>query len=54
MFLRFLKETHNTICVSGEFDITKIFKYSNYLPLYIFLKSESHRVFKSAGFWAPL
>ena len=34
--------------------LPKIFKYSNYLPLHIFLKSESHRVFKSAGFWAPL
>lgn len=28
MYLRFLNETQNTICVSGEFDITKIFKYS--------------------------
>lgn len=28
MFLRFLNEPHNSVCVSGEFDITKIFKYS--------------------------
>ena len=28
MYLRFLNETNNTICVSGEFDITKIFRYS--------------------------
>lgn len=28
MFLRFLNETHNSVCVSGEFDVTKIFKYS--------------------------
>lgn len=34
--------------------LPKIFKYSNYLPLDIFLNSESHEVFKSAGFWAPL
>ena len=34
--------------------LPKIFKYSNYLPLHIFLKSESQRVFKSAGFWAHL
>ena len=28
IYLRFLHESYNTICVSGEFDITKIFKYS--------------------------
>ena len=28
IYLRFLNDAHNIICVSGEFDITKIFKYS--------------------------
>ena len=28
IYLQFLNESHNTICVSGEFDITRIFKYS--------------------------
>ena len=28
IYLRFLNDTHNSICVSGEFDITKLFKCS--------------------------
>lgn len=28
LYLRFLNETHNSVCVSGEFDISKIYRYS--------------------------
>ena len=28
IYQRFLHDTHNSVCVSGEFDITKLFRYS--------------------------